>query len=100
MCPAGYIGKYVYFDMPSPAYGVQLVDRDTEYPELVTVVGDGDAVLMPDRFHPNISVPGHRICFRWAMAAHGEVKQRQFGVVNMQRGFDQGHSGLEAGQKK
>jgi hypothetical protein len=58
MCPAGYIGKYVYFDMASPAYGVQLVDRDIEYPELVTVVGDGDAVLMPDRFQPNISVPG------------------------------------------
>src|SRR6267154_3860378 len=91
---------YVYFDMPDPAYGIQLVYNDTQYPELVTVVRDGDAVLMPDGYHPNVSVPGHRICFLWAMAAHRAVADRQFGVVNVQRGFDQGSSGLEAGRKK
>jgi 5-deoxy-glucuronate isomerase len=91
---------YVYFDMPAPAYGIQLVYKDTEYPELVTVVRDGDAVLMPGGYHPNVSVPGHPIAFLWAMAAHREVEDRQFGVVNVQPGFDQGGSGLEAGQKK
>jgi 5-deoxy-glucuronate isomerase len=90
---------YVYFDMPDPAYGIQLVYNDTEYPELVTVVRDGDAVLMPSGYHPNVSVPGHRICFLWAMAAHKEVSDRQFGVVNVQPGFNQGSSGLEAGRK-
>jgi len=90
---------YVYFDMPDPAFGVQLVYNNTEYPELVTVVRDGDAVLMPDGYHPNVSVPGHRICFLWAMAAHREVADRQFGVVNVQPGFNQGSSGLEAGRK-
>ena len=34
---------YVYFEMPEPAYGIQLVYNDTEYPELVTAVRDGDA---------------------------------------------------------
>ena len=91
---------YVYFDMPDPAYGIQLVYNDTQDPELVTVVRDGDAVLMPAGYHPNVSVPGHRICFLWAMAAHREVEDRQFGVVNVQPGFNQGASGLEAGQKK
>ena len=91
---------YVFFNMPDPAFGIQLVYNDTEYPELVTVVRDGDAVLMPSGFHPNVSVPGHRISFLWAMAAHREVEDRQFGVVNVQRGFDQGGSGLEAGRKK
>jgi 5-deoxy-glucuronate isomerase len=91
---------YVYFDMPEPAYGIQLVYNDTQYPELVTVVRDGDAVLMPGGFHPNVSVPGHRICFLWAMAAHREVEDRQFGVVNVQPGFNQGPTGLEAGQRK
>ena len=91
---------YVYFDMPEPAYGIQLVYNDTQYPELVTVVRDGDAVLMPSGYHPNVSVPGHRIAFLWAMAAHREVEDRQFGVVNVQPGFQQGGSGLEAGQKK
>ncbi len=91
---------YVYFDMPAPAFGIQLVYNNTEYPELVTVVRDGDAVLMPSGYHPNVSVPGHRICFLWAMAAHREVADRQFGVVNVQPGFNQGGSGLEAGRTK
>ena len=90
---------YVYFNMPAPAYGIQLVYNNTEYPELVTVVRDGDAVLMPSGYHPNVAVPGHPICFLWAMAAHREVEDRQFGVVNVQPGFNQGSSGLEAGRK-
>ena len=90
---------YVFFDMPAPAYAIQLVYNNTEYPELVTVVRDGDAVLMPSGYHPNVSVPGHRVCFLWAMAAHREVEDRLFGVVNVQPGFDQGGSGLEAGRK-
>ena len=91
---------YVFCDMPAPAYGIQLVYKDTEYPELVTVVREGDAVLMPSGYHPNVSVPGHRISFLWAMAAHTEVEDRQFGVVNVQQGFNQAASGLEAGRKK
>jgi 5-deoxy-glucuronate isomerase len=90
---------YVYFDMPEPAYGLQLVYNDTEYPELVTPVRDGDAVLMPSGYHPNVSVPGYRIAFLWAMAAHRELEDRQFGVVNIQPGFQQGSSGLEAARK-
>ena len=90
---------YVYFDMPEPAYGIQLVYNNTEYPELVTVVREGDAVLMPSGFHPNVSVPGHRIAFLWAMAAHREVEDRQFGVVNIQPGFQQSGSGLAVSRK-
>jgi 5-deoxy-glucuronate isomerase len=90
---------YVYFEMPAPAFGIQLVYKNTEYPELVTVVRDGDAVLMPAGYHPNVSVPGHRIAFLWAMAAHREVEDRQFGVVNVQPGFGQGGTGLEQSRK-
>jgi len=32
-------------------------------------------------------VPGHRISFLWAMAAHREVEDRQYGVVNVQPDF-------------
>jgi len=91
---------YVYFDMPAPAYGLQLVYNDTIYPEFITAVRDGDAVLMPNGYHPNVSVPGHPICFLWAMAAHRERDDRQFGVVNVQPDFNQGGSGLEAGRKR
>src|SRR5579863_387529 len=91
---------YVYFEMPEPAYGIQLVYKNTEYPELVTVVRNGDAVLMPAGYHPNVSVPGHRIAFIWAMAAHREVEDRQFGVVNVEPAFNQVGLRLEAVHKK
>ncbi|MGH9546340.1 MAG: 5-deoxy-glucuronate isomerase [Terriglobales bacterium] len=90
---------YVYVDMPHPAYGIQLVYNDTEYAELVTIVREGDAVLMPSGYHPNVSVPGHSMGFLWAMAAHREGEDRRFGVVNVQPDFNQGSTGLEAGKK-
>jgi 5-deoxy-glucuronate isomerase len=90
---------YVYFDMPEPAFGIQFVYNNTQYPELITAVRDGDAVLMPSGYHPNVAVPGHRIAFLWAMAAHREVEDRQFGVVNIQPGFQAGGSGLEVARK-
>ena len=90
---------YVYFDMPAPGFGIQLVYTEPSKPELVSLVRDGDAVLMPAGYHPNVAAPGHSINFVWMMAAHREVEDRQFGVVNVQPGFDQAGSGLEASQK-
>jgi len=91
---------YVYFDMPAPAFGIQLVYTQPDKPEFVRLVHDGDAVLMPAGYHPNVAAPGHSINFIWMMAAHREVEDRLFGVVNVQPGFDQAGSGLEASQKK
>jgi len=90
---------YVYFDMPEPAFGIQLVYTEPNRPEFVSLVRDGDAVLMPAGYHPNVAAPGHGINFIWMMAAHREVEDRLFGVVNVQPGFDQAGSGLEASQK-
>ena len=87
---------YVYFDMPAPAFGIQLVYTSPETPELVSIVREGDAVLMPAGYHPNVAAPGHGINFIWMMAAHREVQDRLFGVVNVQPGFDRQGSGLEA----
>jgi len=90
---------YVYFDMPAPAFGIQLVYTSPEQPELVTLVRDGDAVLMPAGYHPNVAAPGHGINFIWMMAAHREVEDRQFGVVNVQPEFSSSGSGLEASRQ-
>ncbi len=90
---------YVYIEMPPPGFGVQFVYTDTKEPDLVAVVREGDAVLMPRGYHPNVSAPGHRIAFLWAMAAHREVEDRQFGVVNVQPEFSASGSGLEASRK-
>jgi 5-deoxy-glucuronate isomerase len=90
---------YVYFDMPAPAFGVQLVYSDPERPEFARIVRDGDAVLMPAGYHPNVAAPGHNINFIWMMAARNEVSDRLFGVVNVQPGFADGGSGLEASRR-
>jgi 5-deoxy-glucuronate isomerase len=78
---------YVFFDMPAPAYGVQFVYTDTGYPEFITAVRDGDAVIIPRGYHPNTAIPGHPICFLWALAAHRETEDRKYGVVNVQPEF-------------
>jgi 5-deoxy-glucuronate isomerase len=90
---------YVYTHMPPPGFGIQFVYTDTKEPELATIVRDGDAVLMPRGYHPNVAAPGHRIGFLWAMAAHREQEDRQFGVVNVQPEFSQSGTGLEASRE-
>lgn len=90
---------YLYIDMPAPAFGIQMVYTNFEEPELVQVVREGDVVLMPKGYHPNVGAPGGQINFLWMMAANREGEDRQFGVVNVQPEFDTGKSGLEASQK-
>ncbi len=90
---------YLYIDMPSPGWGLQLVYNDPRDPELVTVVREGDVVLMPQGYHPNVSAPGGGINFLWMMAAVREGDDRQFGVVTVQPEYAAGGSGLEASRK-
>jgi 5-deoxy-glucuronate isomerase len=87
---------YLYIDMPAPAWGVQFVYTDPHAPELVQVVREGDCVLMPRGYHPNVAAPGSQINFLWMMAAVREGEDRQFGVVNVQPEYAAGGSGLEA----
>ena len=90
---------YLYIDMPDPQWGIQLVYTDRNEPELVQVIREGDVVLMPQGYHPNVAAPGGQINFLWMMAANREGVDRQFGVVNVQPEYSAGGSGLEASQK-
>lgn len=90
---------YLYIDMPAPQWGIQMVYTDLKEPELVEVVREGDVVLMPQGYHPNVAAPGGSINFLWMMAANREGVDRQFGVVNVQPEYAAGGSGLEASQK-
>ena len=89
---------YLYIDMPAPAFGVQLVYENPRDPELATIVREGDVVLMPSGYHPNVAAPGGTINFLWMMAANREVEDRKFGVVNVQPDFAGGGSGLDRGR--
>jgi 5-deoxy-glucuronate isomerase len=89
---------YLYIDMPAPSFGIQLVYTDKNAPELAVVVREGDVVLMPRGYHPNVAAPGGSINFLWMMAANREVEDRLFGVVNVHPDFTEGGSGLEPGR--
>ena len=89
---------YLYIDMPAPAFGVQLVYTNTPDPEIATIVREGDVVMMPAGYHPNVGAPGYPINFLWMMAAIREDVDRQYGVVNVQPEFAATPSGLDAGR--
>lgn len=89
---------YLYIDMPAPAFGIQLVYSNRGEPELATIVREGDVVLMPQGYHPNVAAPGGSINFLWMMAARRERDDRQFGVVNVHPDFATGGSGLDPGR--
>ena len=87
---------YLYIDMPAPAWGLQLVYTNPREPELVVAVREGDCVVMPQGYHPNVAAPGGSINFLWMMAAHREGVDREFGLVNVQPEYAAAGSGLEA----
>jgi 5-deoxy-glucuronate isomerase len=63
-------------------------------------VREGDVVVMPQGYHPNVAAPGHPINFLWMMAAERETEDRQFGVVNVHPDFAGGGSGIEQGRAR
>jgi 5-deoxy-glucuronate isomerase len=89
---------YLYIDMPAPAFGIQLVYTDKNDPEVATIVREGDLVLMPQGYHPNVAAPGGSINFLWMMAANREQDDRKYGVVNVQPEFAAVPSGLDKGR--
>lgn len=78
---------YVFVEMPAPAFGLQLVYTDGISAADVEVVREGDAVLLPAGYHPNVAIPGATLNFVWIMAAHREVIDRKWGVVQMDSRF-------------
>jgi 5-deoxy-glucuronate isomerase len=91
---------YLYIDMPAPAFGIQLVYTDAHEPEVATIVREGDVVLMPKGYHPNVAAPNNQINFLWMMAAHREDIDRQYGVVNVHPDYAAQGSGLDAAREK
>lgn len=78
---------YVYFDMPEPAFGIQLIYEDIENPEFCGPVKNDDAVVIKRGYHPNVAVPGHPINFVWIMATLDPDMERSWGDVNTQPEF-------------
>ncbi|MGE5587766.1 MAG: 5-deoxy-glucuronate isomerase [Clostridia bacterium] len=58
---------YLYYDMPAPGFGIQLVYDDLNDIKLVDVVRDGDAVLIPHGYHTNVAIPGYSVNYIWML---------------------------------
>jgi 5-deoxy-glucuronate isomerase len=89
---------YLFIEMPPPSFGLQLVYTDANEPEIATIVREGDVVLMPQGYHPNVAAPGGSINFLWMMAANREREDRKYGVVNVQPEFASIPTGLDKGR--
>lgn len=78
---------YIYFDMPEPAFGIQLVYEDIEDPEFCGPVKEDDAVVIKRGYHPNVAIPGYPINFVWIMATLDPEMERSWSDVNTQPEF-------------
>jgi 5-deoxy-glucuronate isomerase len=78
---------YLYFEMPPPAFGIQLVYEDLEKPEYLGPVYEDDAVVIKRGYHPNVAVPGYPINFVWIMATLDPSMERSWAGVNTQPEF-------------
>jgi 5-deoxy-glucuronate isomerase len=76
---------YVYFDL-GKSFSIQCVYEDLDTPLFCGIVRDGDMIAIPRGFHPNVSCPGGRITYLYAMAARVAGK-RDFMALNIQAGF-------------
>lgn len=78
---------YIYFDMPDPAFGIQLVYEDLDHPEFFGPVREDDAVVIKRGYHPNVAIPGYPINFVWIMATLDPSMERSWADVNTQPEF-------------
>lgn len=78
---------YIYFDMPEPSFGIQLVYEDIENPEFCGPVKNNDAVVIKRGYHPNVAIPGYPINFVWIMATLDPKMERSWADVNTQPEF-------------
>lgn len=78
---------YLYFDMPPPAFGIQLVYEDLDKPDYFGPVYNDDAVVIKRGYHPNVAIPGHQINFIWIMATLDPSMERTWAGVNTQPEF-------------
>ncbi|MEX0778926.1 MAG: 5-deoxy-glucuronate isomerase [Balneolales bacterium] len=78
---------YLYFDMPAPGFGLQMIYEDLKKPELVAPVFENDAVVIKKGYHPNVAIPGHPMNFVWMMATNEPSMKRSWADVNTQPEF-------------
>jgi len=78
---------YVFYDMPELAFGIQLVYDNLDNVKFIGIVRNGDAVVIPKGYHPNVAAPGFSLKYIWAMCACRPRVDRVHGKVKFQEGY-------------
>lgn len=76
---------YVYYGM-GKGFGIQCVYRDLSEPGIAVVVRDGDAVSIPEGYHPNVGSPAGGIQYIYCMTARMPGK-RTFMDLRVQKEY-------------
>lgn len=79
---------YLYFDIPKPGFGIQLLYTGNGLPEHLIPVYEDDAVVISGGYHPNVSLPGFPINFVWMLCARRENIDRAWSGSVVQPGFE------------
>jgi 5-deoxy-glucuronate isomerase len=74
---------YLYFDIPSPAFALQLLyDKEGNIDKVFRMFED-DAIVVTKGFHPNVAIPGFRANFVWMLCAKREIEDRKWTGSNI-----------------
>lgn len=71
---------YIFYDIPKPGFGIQIVYEDDPRKGDVDVVGDGDMVVIPKGYHPNVVAAGFDAKYLWIISARRAFKDRRYGA--------------------
>lgn len=67
---------YLFKVSPAEGFGIQVMYTDDFSIREAHIIKDGDAVALPEGYHPVASAPGFQVYYLWVMAGeHGRVLQ-------------------------
>ena len=59
---------YYFRFKPSTGFGFQGIYTDNRDVDEAYIIRDGDAVMIPQGYHPNVAGPGYQMRMQWGMA--------------------------------
>ena len=72
---------YYYFDIPASGFGLH-VGMFMNGEEQAEIVRSGDAVTVPDGYHPTVATPGSRMKYIWFLGAKRTEEDRRAKTIN------------------
>ena len=78
---------YLYYGIPKPGFGIQLVYTSLDEVQLCAVVRNGDAVAVSSGYHPTVGIPGFANTYIWMIAAKDPRQHRRTDVATTQPEF-------------